>query len=190
MRQYPTLPACSRPTLYHKKDDTLLGVCDEVGDLLYGLVRMVKPERVVETGAHVGDSAIRIAQALQANGHGHLYTCDTDPAMVERTKLRLHSLPATVHHSSGQELIAAFCRPDTTRAEFYFIDSGDTNVRLQELDMLTDDTVPPMGIVAWHDACVGYDDLYNKFSFSHDWPHLILPSIVGIAVFQRPEAQS
>lgn len=179
MKQYPILPPCSRPTLYHKKDDTLLGVCDEVGDFLYGLVRMVKPARIIETGAHVGDSAVRMAEALRDNKFGHLHTCDVDHAMVERATRRLAGLPATVHHVHGSDLIASY--PD---AEFYFIDSGDANVRWAELAMLRN--VPPGGVVAWHDACVGYDDLYERFANTHDWPHLILPSIVGIAIFQRP----
>lgn len=48
----------------------------EVGELLYGLVRSIKPVMVVETGTHKGYSTLLIASALEANGAGHLHTVD------------------------------------------------------------------------------------------------------------------
>src|SRR5258708_3945530 len=48
----------------------------EVGEFLNALVRMTKPSIVVETGTHKGFSTLMIAQALKANGKGHLYTFD------------------------------------------------------------------------------------------------------------------
>lgn len=48
----------------------------EVGEFLNALVRMTKPAIVVETGTHKGFSTLMIAQALKANGKGHLYTFD------------------------------------------------------------------------------------------------------------------
>lgn len=48
----------------------------EVGEFLNALVRMTKPAVVVETGTHKGFSTLMIAQALKANGKGHLYTFD------------------------------------------------------------------------------------------------------------------
>jgi predicted O-methyltransferase YrrM len=48
----------------------------EVGELLYGLVRALKPAVVAETGTHRGYSTLLIASALQANKVGHLYTVD------------------------------------------------------------------------------------------------------------------
>lgn len=50
----------------------------EVGEFLNALVRMTKPAVVVETGTHKGFSTLMIAQALKANGKGHLYTADLE----------------------------------------------------------------------------------------------------------------
>lgn len=44
--------------------------------LLHGLAKMQRPEVAVELGTGVGVSAMAIATALQANGHGMLYTVD------------------------------------------------------------------------------------------------------------------
>jgi len=48
----------------------------EVGEFLHALARLTKPETVVETGTHRGFSTLMLAQALRANGKGHLYTVD------------------------------------------------------------------------------------------------------------------
>jgi len=48
----------------------------EIGQLLHAIVRVLKPEVVVETGTHKGFSALMIAQALEENNFGFLYTID------------------------------------------------------------------------------------------------------------------
>lgn len=50
----------------------------ETGELLYGLVRAIKPTNAVETGTFEGFSAINIARALKNNGQGILWTIDSD----------------------------------------------------------------------------------------------------------------
>lgn len=44
--------------------------------ILYLLVRHIKPQNVFEIGTWIGTSAMVIADAMKVNGHGHLYTCD------------------------------------------------------------------------------------------------------------------
>ena len=45
----------------------------------YSFIRVLKPKLVVETGTDKGLGAIIIAEALKANGDGHLITIDYDP---------------------------------------------------------------------------------------------------------------
>ena len=190
MRLYSTLPQCSKAGSFHKRDDSLSGVTDEVGDLLYALVRMTKPKVCIETGTHIGDSAERIGRALQANGTGYLLTCDVNDVWVNSASERLRDLPVRVIKAAGRDIIANRTdTPSTNRDpfEFVFIDSGEEKERIEELMMLDESNVAPLGIVAWHDACVGYPNMYEQFSAARNWPHLIFPSIVGIAVWQRPE---
>jgi predicted O-methyltransferase YrrM len=190
MRLYPTLPKCAKAELFHKRDDSLEGVTDEVGDLLYALVRMTKPKVCIETGTHIGDSAEKIGRALQANGSGYLLTCDISDVWVASASERLKDLPVRVIKASGNEILRN--RPDTPDGkrdlmDFVFIDSGTAQERCDELMLLNESNIAPLGIVAWHDACVGYPNMYDAFAPARDWPHLVFPSIVGIAVFQRPE---
>jgi predicted O-methyltransferase YrrM len=154
----------------------------EVGEFLHGLVRLVKPRLCLETGTYVGDSAEQIGKALLKNGFGRLLTCDVDPETVKAASIRLQGLPVTVMESQGKVLIQSVSLTDI---DFVFIDSGIQPVRLEELELLGNHNVAPLGIVAMHD--VGFDcaELYDYFQQLH-WPHLVFPSIVGLAIFQRP----
>jgi glycosyltransferase involved in cell wall biosynthesis len=55
----------------------------EVLDFLYALVRMTKPDRVIETGTWFGRSAIAIASALRDNGFGHVLTIEQSDEVAE-----------------------------------------------------------------------------------------------------------
>jgi hypothetical protein len=55
---------------------------------LYSLLRMQKPERVVELGTGLGVSALWMALAIKQNGKGHIWTVD-DFEWVEKQKLTL-----------------------------------------------------------------------------------------------------
>lgn len=178
MRLYAKLPEAKPRHLYLMPVDR--GVEEEVAQFLYGLVRMMKPLLCVETGTLVGDSAVAIATALKDNNRGYLHTCDIDikPEAVERLK----DLPATLHNCRGIELLARHGQMD-----FVHIDSGSAQVRQEELMTLDEKNISPGGIVAWHDAVYGYENMYNQFAPVRDWPHLVLPSVVGFAVFHRPE---
>jgi len=60
---------------------------NEVGEFLYGFVRMVKPERCLEIGTFEGDGAIAIGKALRDNKLGNLLTVDiADYGQVEVIK--------------------------------------------------------------------------------------------------------
>lgn len=188
MRLYPSLPACNRKLAFHKQGivETEIGlrmcITDEEADLLYGIVRMLKPKVCLETGTYLADSAFRIGQALRDNDNGgHLTTCDTTNEMVDAARSKLASLPVTVIKSKGVDLIAGTEPP----FDFVFIDSGSPEVRAEELHLLGPHNVSPYGIVVVHDLCVDYQSLYDIL-VPWDWPHLVFDSQVGIGIFQRP----
>jgi len=49
----------------------------EMGELLYGLIRMLKPDLVVETGTYKGGATRYMARACKENDSGHVVTCET-----------------------------------------------------------------------------------------------------------------
>lgn len=52
------------------------GVECEVGEFLYGLVRMMKPQHILETGTHKGVGAAYMGSALKDNGSGGITTLE------------------------------------------------------------------------------------------------------------------
>ena len=62
------------------------GVETEVGEFLYGLVRVLKPEFILETGTYTGVSSMYMAQALKDNGKGILTTLEISSIHRDRAE--------------------------------------------------------------------------------------------------------
>ncbi len=70
LKTYPE-PTNSNYSMYNTG-----GVEVEVGEFLHGLVRMIKPEAILETGTHKGISTAYMASALKENGNGKITTVE------------------------------------------------------------------------------------------------------------------
>jgi predicted O-methyltransferase YrrM len=101
------------------------GVECEVGELLWALVRVMKPDWVLETGTSYGVSAAYLSAGLRDNGHGRLVTLDATPAYQEKAR-GLCGLLGTLG-----------------RIEFVVSDSRDYDPGEQAFDILFLDTEPP-----------------------------------------------
>ena len=75
----PPRVECPHPERWTSED--IEATENEVIEGVYGLVRMLQPAYVVETGTHRGFMAASIGRALQANGHGRLDTVEIEPAL-------------------------------------------------------------------------------------------------------------
>ena len=64
----------------------------ETGEFLYSMVRLLKPESVLETGTHWGVGAAYMGKALQDNGFGHLTTIEFLPENWRRAIERMGRL--------------------------------------------------------------------------------------------------
>jgi len=65
------------------------GLEAEVGEFLYGLIRLLKPDRVLETGTHVGVGACYLGKALQDNQKGTLDTIEFLPELHHKAVDRI-----------------------------------------------------------------------------------------------------
>lgn len=74
---------------------------DEVRELLISLVRVMKPEVVVEIGSYIGIVAESIGHTLEVNGRGHLHSFEIDPVRAKLAAERVEGLPVTVHPISS-----------------------------------------------------------------------------------------
>lgn|SRR3990167_7096386 len=58
----------------------------EVAEYLWGLVKILKPETILETGTFTGVSSLYIAQALKENNYGHLITIEYERFHKDRAE--------------------------------------------------------------------------------------------------------
>lgn len=91
---------CRNPHLWHSADPDSTEY--EVIELVAAFVRALQPEIVVETGSAFGYGSQAIGAALQANGHGELYSLEIDPKRVQIARTRIIGLP--VHIVQGDSL--------------------------------------------------------------------------------------
>lgn len=159
-----------------------LAMADEEGELLYSIVRAIKPKVCFEIGTHKGFSTHHIIQALKDNGEGHLYT--TDPYDYGAK----HSLPLEQRHwvdfldKMGKDVKL------TEKINFAFVDGFHT----------VDDVVPEIenllpqladdAVVIFHDAQnepsnirEGVNAAIKKCKLTTTW----LPTKYGLQIYQK-----
>ncbi|TFE27178.1 O-methyltransferase [Cohnella luojiensis] len=68
------------------------GIECETGEFLYGFVRLLKPEWVLETGTHYATGASYMGMALKENGKGKLDTIEFSSHVHERAVERIHRM--------------------------------------------------------------------------------------------------
>lgn len=125
----------------------------EMHALLTALVRMLKPEVIVETGFHRGYGAAALIRGACENGAGHVFSCDTNPVYLGEAMDRARSA-----YWAGRGVCDSFelkiCRGvellPLQRADFVFIDS-DYACRMDEFAL-----VKAGATVVMHDTRISY----------------------------------
>ncbi len=139
----------SHSDLQHLNDPT--GIAIEEGELLYGLIRTVKPRLVLETGTNVGVSAQYIAVGLKDNGVGHLTTIEHDSTVAAKAREKLTAMNldqyVTVLNTKTDAFFADLKPED--KFDFLWLDT-ELNQRYNELLTLWPHVVPG-GIICIHD---------------------------------------
>jgi predicted O-methyltransferase YrrM len=119
----------------------------EEGELLYGIVRAIKPTYCIETGTHKGLSACYIGQALRDNGQGILHTCDPVDLMQEAAFASNGLLPHVKFHlTRGVDL-----RPQAP-IDFLFIDGFHGKQDVLDEFVTFKPHLAENAIVAFHDC--------------------------------------
>lgn len=142
-----TLPTdfCPHPEHYHSENCSATE--REVSEFIAGLVRLTQPEIVVETGTCLGHTAYQIGKALSANGHGQLYTLETDAEFCGKAQRRCLALPVQVIN------LPAMAWTPPGKIDFLFIDSADD--RWEEF-LHYRPHLSPRAIIVLHDTREGY----------------------------------
>jgi predicted O-methyltransferase YrrM len=140
-----------------KSDTLLLQYCQQLMYLVeYLLVRMLKPETVVETGVADGFSSAVILQALEDNNSGELYSIDLPPRGQRLSDGHIYSLP------SGKQVGWAIPRVLYHRWHLILGDSSQKLPRLlQELGEID---------IFIHDSL--HTEKHMMFEYETAWPSI------------------
>lgn len=158
----------------------------EGGEFLWGLVRYIKPDVVVETGTCWGLAAACIALALKQNHRGHLWSVEIEDYRLdfaitafarlrESTGLDLEACTTFVHGDSMTDVVTSKLPP--SGIDMLFIDGGDRVGEYQTYAPL----LSPHGVTLVHDAGKQRD----VHEFVHAQGGIFLPGARGIGVLQR-----
>ncbi len=106
------------------------GVEVESGEFLYGLVRILKADNILETGTYTGISSMYMAQALKDNGFGQITTLEVSPIHKERAEKLWNQVGVAPFVDC--ELIASLDYKTERRFDLLFLDS-EPEYRFKEL---------------------------------------------------------
>ena len=146
------------------------GVELEVGEFLYGLVRMMKPERILETGTHQGIAASYLAAALKKNGSGHLDTIEWEGEHLNTARERWAELGLEKFITFHIENSLDFCARHLY--DIIFLDT-EPQIRFEEL-LNFEDKLKEGGILMIHDLGGGMCQVDNQ-ELGFGWPFGKLP---------------
>jgi len=139
-----------RPDLYAAFDTDAAE--QEVCELLAALVRTLKPAFVLETGTHLGRSAVYLAEALRRNQYGCMVSLEinADYAATARTLLSSHGLLGLGVGQCEVIQMSSFEYSPPVPIDFLFSDS-ELGTRRHELERLRP-WLAPRAWVAVHDT--------------------------------------
>jgi hypothetical protein len=123
------------------------GIECETGEFMYSMVRILKPDNVLETGSHYGVGASYIGMALLDNGFGHLDTIEFIPEIHDVAKARINRLGLNNFVTCHLGDVAAFAPP--TKYKFILLDT-EPQTRFRELIKFYE-YLEPGGFVFIHD---------------------------------------
>lgn len=154
----------------------------EVSDFAYSLIRLIKPEFVIETGCYLGDSTYAMASAIKDNGFGDLISCDINQERVDIVNKRLkdNNLPGEVYCMKGADMI----RQHGLAADFGFVDSGNEDSRDEEVDLMIMNLAPGK-MFMMHDTGPQFTG-FSEIADIVDLPKVYFNTPRGLTLFMKP----
>lgn len=143
------------------------GVEIEVAEFLYSLVRLYKPSLIVETGTHLGISALYMATGMDINNKGELETYEVIPELRQRAQSLWADIG--VQHRIVSRLQSSLSAPLKPGIDILFLDS-EPQFRFDEFIYFW-----PMlnagGLIIIHDLHPTLGKSGIKHAGMEDWPY-------------------
>ena len=106
------------------------GVECQVGDFLYGFVRMIRPEYIFETGTHFGISSSYMGMALKDNAYGSLTTVEIFKENIQKSEALWEKLGISDYVIADNERSLSY--ELNYEVDILFLDS-EPDIRFREL---------------------------------------------------------
>ena len=123
-----------------------------MAELLYSLVRMLKPKLVVETGCYTGHSTYYLAMAVKKNDYGRVISIDIELDCINKARERCAGFEDVCEIRHGNVCGGL---PELEAADFIFSDSG-YEMRFKEMER-----AKAGAVVVVHDTDMSYDGRYK-----------------------------
>jgi len=143
------------------------GVEIEVGEFLYSLTKMIKPDFILETGTHLGISTAYMAQGLEENNKGLVSTCEVIPSLRQQA-MQLWSELGLSHRV--QSLLKPSLEVQAgVQFDMLFLDS-EPQFRFDELLRFLP-YLKPAGFILIHDLHPSMGHHGQIYHGTYDWPY-------------------
>lgn len=131
------------------------GIAIQEGEFLYGLTRMILPQRILETGTNIGISTSYMALACEHNGFGIIDTIEHDHTVASRAQEKFDKLGFSNIINIHRQSIETF--NVTGQYDLLWLDS-ELSLRYGELLRFWPN-IAPGGIICIHDLwCLDFDE--------------------------------
>lgn len=156
------------------------GLETEVGEFIYGLLRVLKPSKVLETGTHVGVGASYLGTALKDNNGGHLDTVEFlienyNQAVKRMKDMELNDF-VTVHFGDVKDF-----KP-TGKYDFILLDT-EPQTRFAEFEKFYP-FLKEGGFIFIHDLHRHMHQIPN-LEHGFAWPFGLIPDFITDRVLER-----
>lgn len=149
------------------------GIEVETGEFMYAMTRILKPDRVLETGTHWGVGASYIGMALKENGQGQLDTIEFLPEIHKKAKERIVKLGLEVQVLCHFGDVAQFNPPEGMKYKLMLLDT-EPQTRFAELVKFFDN-LEQGGFVFIHDLHQHMHQIPND-EHGFAWPFGKIPA--------------
>lgn len=161
-----------------REDETAGGVTPGEGQLLYGLVRALRPDVVIEVGTGYGHSTLHLAAGVRDNSFGHVYTVEIDDGRRSAATGNIAEAGLSPYVTQSDEI-------PPLAADLVFLDAGhlpdDVRAYMDAID------VEPSGVVVIHDAAYLGHAVGVAQEGGWNIVHLLTDSLAGLAILGKGE---
>lgn len=182
----------SRPSLWDNPmwdavDVKAGGVMPGEAQLLYGLVRALQPDVVLEVGTSHGYSTLHLAAGCRDNGRGKVFTVETDNGRRASAHNNAAAAGFNVPDIVGGDIEFHPAIPPLKKIDLLFLDAGHEAADVLSYIEQTRTGIHDQTVIIIHDA--HFMNHAREAARAIGWPFVLLntTSIMGMAILSRGE---